>query len=157
MANAKYDKARSKFLSGEINWVTDNIKAALVLGTYVGGSTAIKNHEFFTDIASHIMVGNAPIISLTGKAVSSGSDPNIVYGAAVAAQTQFIAITAAQNIGYVAIFKDSGSGVNGAPQGQDGETSPLLVLLDSGYGIGAGTNGSDIIITWNTTNGIFRL
>ena len=147
MSNSLYQKGREKFLKGEIAWLDDNIKVALIKSTY---TPDITNHEFFSSISSHILTGTTPIITLTGKTATNGTaDADI---------TTFIAITQNQTISYVILFKDPDvANTNGEPAIGNVGTSPLICMFDSGYGIGAGTNNGDIQITWDINNGIFRL
>ena len=158
MANALYSKGREKFLKGDISWDTDNIKVALLAGTYLGGSVAHDTDEWFSDIASHVLTGTAPIKSLASKTTSITNNGTTTYGIASAAAVTFSSITSNQTIAYVAVFKDTnGSNIDGEPAAQDQDSCPLIALFDSGYGIGAGTNGGDIRITWDPINGMFKL
>lgn len=135
MANALFDKARERFLTGQFNWSTDTIKAVLVdTGTY---TTNLSAHEFLSDISSGARVATSG--AFTGKAV--------VGGAADAADVTFSSVTGA-SIEAIVIYKDTGT---------DG-TSPLIAYIDTATGLPITPNGGDIIVTWdNGANKIFKL
>lgn len=151
MPNARYEKSKSKMLNGEISWINDNIKIALLNSSYPGGFTSLENHEFYSDIAPYVLTGTTNIISLVNKSVIV----NGKHGYANSDDIELESITAGQTIAYIVLFKDSGPEINGAPL--NGATSPLIVMIDSGYGIGSGTNGSNVLISWNADNGIFKI
>jgi len=159
--NSKYDSARIAFGTKQIDWLNDNIKCAALSPSYPGGTIALTTHSTFNDIASYVLTGSQPIITLTNKVTSVGS----LAGAFSSGQFNFVALSGNQTIGFLAIFKDYNlANINGAPlQGSYGsqilanQACPLIALMDSGEGIGAGTNGFDIQVIWDTTKGIFRL
>jgi hypothetical protein len=154
MSNSLYSKCRQKIIQAEIDWINDNIKSALVDGTYIGGFQALDNDEFYTSISGCILTAVAPIKTLTNKVTIV----NGVYGAVSADPTTFNNVDPAQTISYIVIFKDPDiNNINGPPNSNDYGSSPLIALIDSGYGIGAGTNGGNIKITWNPTKGIFKI
>ena len=156
--NSLYDKIRPNFAEAQINWLTDNVKVALLGGTYLGGTASTASDQFFSDIASHVLLGTKPIKTLTGKVTSMGSSPNIIYGALSSNPVTFETLTANQTIGYLAVFIDPDpANIDGPPASGDQASSPLILLYDSGYGIGAGTNGQNVQITWDLVNGMFRL
>lgn len=157
MANSLYDKIRPAFAQAEINWLTDNIKLALVSPSYLGGTISTQQDQYYTSIAPYILTGTHTIRTLTSKVTSMGTSP-VIYGALSSGPVTFTAVTANQTIGYLAIFKDTDpTNIDGPPASGNQGTSNLIVLFDSGYGIGAGTNGQDIQITWDLVNGILRL
>ena len=87
-----------------------------------------------------------------------GISPNIIYGALSGNPITFISLTANQTIGYLCVFKDPDPlNTDGAPATGNQGSARLIELIDSGYGIGAGTNGQNIQITWDTTTGIMRI
>lgn len=154
MSNNNYDNARVAFAEGQINWSSDNIKAAVISQLYTGGTTATTNDVHFDAIAPYVLTGGQPIVTLINKVTSVGS----LIGALSADPATFIALTANQSIGYIVIFKDPDpTNINGAPALGNQASSPLIALIDSGFGIGAGTNGYDMEITWDLVTGITRL
>lgn len=135
MANALYDKGRQRFLEGQLNWLTDTIKAILVdTGTYTPNLTS---HEYLSDVASVSRITTP--VTLTSKS-SSG-------GAADAADVTFSSVSGA-SIEAILLYKDTG--VEG--------TSPLIAYIDTATGLPITPNGGDIIVTWdNGPNKIFKL
>lgn len=135
MANTLYDKARERFLRGQINWDTDTMKVCLVdKNVYTPNFTT---HEYLSDVSLSAIV--APGVTLTGKS-STG-------GAADANDVTFTAVSGAESEALV-IYKDTG----------DNATSPLIALIDSATGLPITPNGGDIIVVWdNGANKIFKL
>jgi hypothetical protein len=151
MPNSRYVKVNPKILNGEISWLNDNIKIVLLSPSYPGGFASLDTHEFFSDVSSYVLTGTKNIVSLTNKSVNfnghighTGSDDIV-----------FESISLGQTIGFVVIFKDSNVlNIDGFPT--DPTTSPLILMIDSGYGVGSGTNGSDILISIDEL-GIFKI
>lgn len=135
MANALYDKARERFLTGQFNWATDAIKAVLVdTGAYTVNLTA---HEFLSDIASSSRISTSG--AFTGKTTNGG--------AADANDITFSSVSGA-SIEAIVIYADTGTEA----------TSPLIAFIDTATGLPITPNGGDIIVTWdNGTNKIFKL
>lgn len=141
MANALYDKAREKFLKGEISWTdpNTNIKVVLVGPEY---SPSLTRDEFFSDIpvAARIAVSSA----LTNKQATNGiaSADNIVVAN----------VSQGMTIRYIVLFKDTGSVL----------TSPLIAFIDTASGLnpqnGISTDTGNIQIQWDTgANRIFKI
>lgn len=135
MANALYDKARERFLTGQLNWQTDTIKAVLVTSSaYTVNLTA---HEYLSDVSQSARVAMSP--AFTNKTTANG--------AADADDVTFTSVSGAV-INAIVLFKDTG--VAG--------TSPLIAYIDTATGLPITPNGGDIICTWdNGTNRIFKL
>jgi hypothetical protein len=135
MANALFDKARERYLTGALNWGTDTIKAVLVdSGTY---TVNLTSHEFLSDI------GTGDRISTSGAFASKTT----TGGAADAADVTFSSVTGA-SIEAIVIYKDTGTD----------STSPLIAYIDTATGLPITPNGGDIIVTWdNGPNKIFKL
>lgn len=135
MANTLYDKARERFLRGQINWDTDTMKVCLVdKNVYTPNFTT---HEYMSDVSGSAVI--APGVTLTGKASTSG--------AADANDVTFTAVSGAESEALI-IYKDTG----------DNATSPLIALIDSATGLPITPNGGDIIVVWdNGANKIFKL
>jgi len=134
MANLLYDKARQRFLEGQINWLTDTIKVYLIDNpTY----SYVSTHEFLSDVAVSSRVAGP--ITLTNKST--------VGGAGDANDVTFTSVSGSQ-LEYILIYKDTGTE----------NTSPLIALIDTANGLPITPNGGDIIVTWdNGTNKIFKL
>lgn len=135
MANTLYDKARERFLRGQINWDTDTMKVCLVdKDVYTPNFTT---HEYLSDVSGSAII--APGVTLTGKSSSSG--------AADANDVTFSAVSGAESEALI-IYKDTG----------DNATSPLIAMIDSATGLPITPNGGDIIVVWdNGANKIFKL
>ena len=135
MANTLYDKARERFLRGQINWDTDTMKVCLVdKNVYTPNFTT---HEYLSDVSGSAIV--AAGVTLTGKSSTSG--------AADANDVTFTAVSGNESEALI-IYKDTG----------DTATSPLIALIDSATGLPITPNGGDIIVVWdNGANKIFKL
>lgn len=131
MANAHYAKGKEKILSGAINYLTDDIKVALVKNSYQQNLTT---DEFFGTISTYV-VGTPQ--SLTNKTVTGG-----VFDAD---DVTYLDVTAGDTLEGVVIYKDTG--VAG--------TSPLLHYIDTITGFPLASNGGDITVQWD--NGSFRI
>lgn len=146
--NQFFTSGRGAFMRGEVNLVGDNIKCCLLSMNFVGGAGALDSLSTYADVAGSVLTGANNVKTMTGKSVSAAAqffaDPVV-----------FSAITAGQRIGYICIFKDPGGTVDGAPASP--ASAQLVALLDSGYGLGAGTNGTDVTINWDATDGVLKL
>lgn len=135
MANALYDKARERFLTGQLNWNTDTIKAVMVDAATYTVNTA--THEYLSDVSSSARIATSG--AFTNK-TSTG-------GAADADDVTFSSVSGA-SIEAVVIYKDTGTEA----------TSPLIAYIDTGTGLPIIPNGGDLILTFdNSVNKIFRL
>lgn len=125
MSNAHYAKGKEKILKGEIDFLTDTIKVAMVKNTYPQN---LSTDEFFSVVSSYVL--GTPQ-TLSGKSVTSGifdaDDP------------VFAAVAAGDVSEGVVIYKDSGSAA----------TSPLLEFIDTIVGFPLTTNGGDIVVQWD--------
>lgn len=135
MPNALFDKARERYLLGQLNWSTDSIKAVLVdSGAYTVNLTA---HEFLSDIGTTARIATSG--DFTGKATAGG--------AADANDVTFSSVTGA-SIEAIVLYRDTGTA----------STSPLIAWIDTATGLPITPNGGDIIVTWdNGPNKIFKL
>jgi hypothetical protein len=133
MANALYGKGREKFLSGDIAWDTDNIKASLVdTGTY---TVAIDTHEFYSDLSG--------VVADSGNLASK----TVTLGVADADDVTFGSVTGA-TVEAVVIWKDTGTA----------STSPLIAYIDTATNLPVTPNGGDITVAWDSgANRIFKL
>lgn len=133
MANALYALAKEKFLTGSIDWSTDNIKCVLVdTATY---SVNINTDEFLDDIPGVERVATSG--NLASKTTTAG--------VADAADVTFSTVSGDQSEALV-IYKDTG--VEG--------TSPLIAYIDTATGLPITPGGGDIVVQWNAS-GIFAL
>ena len=120
MSNYIYDKAKEKFLNGDLSWgvgtAGDTFKAILLTSDY----TPSKSHEFLSSIpvASRIGISSA----LAGK--------NITNGVASANPAEFTGLITGKSIRYIAIFKQNA--------GETDAQSPLIAFIDTATGITTG-------------------
>ena len=135
MANALFDKARQRFLEGQLTWTTDTIKAVLVdTGTYTPNLSA---HEYLSDVSGGARISVSGAFS--GKSATGG--------AADANDVTFTSVSGA-SIEAIIIYKDTGVDAS----------SPLIAYIDTATGLPITPNGGDIIVTWdNGANKIFKL
>jgi hypothetical protein len=135
MANTLYDKGRERFLTANLNWSSDTIKAILVdTGAYTANFTT---HEFLSDVSAGARIAGP--VTLGSKTTTGG--------AADAADITFSAVSGT-SIEAIILYKDTGA---------EG-TSPLIAYIDTATGLPITPNGGDIIVTWdNGTNKIFKL
>lgn len=131
MANALYDKGREAFLSGDISWDADTIKAVLTRDT-----PDTVNDQFLSDLAT--TVSTSPTFT----------SPTVTNGVADAADITFTAVAAGASISYLVIYKDTGLA----------SSSPLIAAIDTATNLPVIPNGSDILVEWDSgANKIFKL
>jgi uncharacterized membrane protein len=143
MPSLLYPKAKQKILQAQINWLTDNIKAALINDFYV---VDLYSDDVFSDISLYVVNGLTPIKSLTNKIIN-------MDGSVLADPTIFNSINPNQKVPYIIIFKDLD--INNIDNPPNVTNCPLIALLDNEYSLG--TNGGNIKFNWNPIKGIFRL
>jgi hypothetical protein len=122
MSNSWYAKGLEHFASGDINFLTANVKAALVTSAYTPAAT----DEFLAVISgiSGAIVSRSG--SLAGKTITGG----------VLNCSNFTVplVPSGHVIKYVVFYKDTG--VDG--------TSPLLIVDDTGNNLPTTTDGGDL-------------
>lgn len=134
MANALYDSGRNAFLTGDIDWVADTIKAVLV--DTADYTVNLSTHDFLDDVAVGGRVATGTLASKTATA-----------GVADAADLTFSTVTGDVSEALI-IYKDSG--VEG--------TSQLIAYIDTATGLPVTPNGGDIVVQWDSgANKIFKL
>lgn len=148
MANALYDKGREAFLKGQINWIDDTIKVALVKTPLPGASPATD--EYKVNLTTHQFLSSVPIASVlsTETLIRSDADGHATNGVANAADITFTNVTG--KIGALVIYKQSSNGERTA--------SRLIAYLDQLNGLPYEASGGDVKIQWdNGVNKIFKL
>lgn len=133
MSSAVYPKAKEQFEQAGINLLTDDIRAMLVLSSYVYSAA----HVFLADLGA---VDNGRTAALSGKDVTNG-----VFDATDSTLTA-LASTASNAL---VIFKHTGSDA----------TARVLAYIDTGVGIPFTPElGQTCPIVWdNGANKIFAL
>ena len=133
MANDLYDKYREKALTGEVDWLDDDIKVALV--DAADYTVDLENDEFLDDI------DGSAIVATSGNLASKTA----TGGVADAADVTFSSVSGDVSEALV-IYKDSGTA----------STSPLIAYIDTATGLAVTPNGGDITVIW-PSGGIFNL
>lgn len=134
MANALYDKAREKFLTGAIDWAGDDIIVILCDSGYVAN---LSTDEFVDDITGGAEVARSG--NLSAKTTTAG--------VADAGNETLTSVTG-DTVTQIILAKDTGNDA----------TSPLIARIDTGTNLPVIPNGGDITIQWdNGANKIFKL
>lgn len=134
MANALYDTGRNAFLTGDIAWGTDDIRAILVDTALY--TVNLTTHDFLDDIPAGARIAT---VALTGESSSAG--------VADASDTTFPNVSGA-TVEAVVLYKHTGVE----------STSQLIAYIDTATGLPVTPGGGDIVILWdNGTNKIFKL
>ena len=137
--NAVYDKARNKFLRGDISWKSggDTFRAYLV--DIQGGA------GYTVDLAADEFLDDIPPAALVSFIALAPADP--AAGVADAPDVTFLAVTGAVCEAIVI--------VKWLTEAAD---SPLIAYIDSATGLPVTPNTGDIQITWDSgANKIFKL
>lgn len=135
MANALYVKYREAALTGDVDWLNDSIKVALVDADDY--TVNLATDEFLDDIPSGAIVATSA--NLASKTATNG--------VADAADVTFTAVSGDVSEALV-IYKDSGSA----------GTSRLIAYIDTATGLAVTPNGGDITVIWPSDSGrIFSL
>jgi len=137
--NAVYDKARNKFLRGDISWKSggDTFRAYLV--DIQGGA------GYTVDLAADEFLDDIPPAALVSFIALAPADP--AAGVADAPDVTFLAVTGAVCEAIVI--------VKWVTEAAD---SPLIAYIDSATGLPVTPNTGDIQITWDSgANKIFKL
>jgi hypothetical protein len=134
MANVMYDKGREGFLSGAIDWDTDDIRAILI---DAADYTFSQSHDNLDDVAagSRVAVSGA----LASKTVTDG--------VADAADVTWSTVTGDPSEAII-LYKHTGVE----------STSRLIAYIDTATGLPVTPNGGNIVAAWdNGANKIFKL
>lgn len=136
MANALYDKARQKFLSGQLSWNTQNFKVVLV-----------DVADYTVNLATHNTLADVPSAARVATSTNLGGMDNTA-GVADASDVTLSGVSGDQSEALV-IYAD----LTGADTDK-----PLVAYIDSATGLAITPNGGDIIVQWdNGANKIFKL
>jgi len=137
MANALYDSARESFLSGNLDWLTDNIKVVLVEGYTPDTAT----HDFLDDVTG---AGGGTIAATSGNFANKTA----TAGVADADDVTLSEVPAGDPCDHLVIYKDTGTD----------STSDLIAVIDTATGLPLTPNGGDVTIQWDEgANKIFKL
>lgn len=136
MATFLYDTGRNAFLTGDIDWDSDDIRAIFVDAADYTVNQATD--EFLQDIAAGARVG-VSAASIASKSSAAGVADAADHTIAAVSGDQFEAIV---------LYKHTGVE----------STAQLIAYIDNYSGLPATPNGSDITVAWpNDANKIFKL
>lgn len=133
--NTLYDFGREGFLTAQIDWSVNTIRAVLIDTTrYV---VNLATHHWLSDIPSSAIVATSgPLASKT-----------TIAGVAGAADLTFSAVSG-QPCEALVLYRDTGNAA----------TSRLIAYLTSAVGLPVSPTGTDIVIQWDTgANKVFKL
>lgn len=148
MSNALYDKGREAFLKGQIDWINDTIKVALVKTP--GPNTSPATDQYKVNLAEHQFLSSIPVeaVITTQSLIRSEADGHASNGIANASDITFENVVG--NVGALVIYKQSSNG--------DRASSRLIVYLDQLNGLPYNGTGGNVKIQWdNGLNKIFKL
>ena len=134
MANAVYPTGKSAILKGDVDFLVDTIKVALVSTTSdpTTNYTYSAAHDFLDDIAAGAIVSAGVTIGTPAVDTVGGfSGADVVY-AAVASPGD------GQTGQALIIYKDTGVAA----------TSQLIGYIDTATGLPVTPNGDDITVSW---------
>ena len=135
MSNQRYTFANQQFLTGQLDWLTEPFKVALIDTAQYTVLPAVHQHLADIPVAARI--------------ATSGTlaNPTATGGVALADDLQINAVTGAV-VGAVVIYHDTGTAL----------TSELICYLDTGIGLPWNPQGGNVVIHWDRgPNGIFKL
>jgi len=135
VSDAIYPAAKEKFLSGQLNWLSDPI-VCLLVGT--ANYTFSSAHASLADVPTAARIATSG--TLTGRTAT--------LGVADAADISFGSVTG-NIVNAVILYANSGTALS----------SPLIAYLDTAVsGLPLNPNGAPIAITWdNGASKIFVL
>jgi hypothetical protein len=135
MSNERYTFANERFLTGQLDWITDTFKVLLV---NTANYTFLKDvHQYLADVPTDARVATSAAlanpVATGGVALADDITINSVSGPLIEA---------------IIIFHDTGSDT----------TSELICYLDTGIGLPWNPQGGNVVIHWDRgPNGIFKL
>lgn len=137
MSNTIYASAREKYLTGGLNWSSNDMRVILCDSGY----TYSAAHNFLDDVPSGARLATSG--ALTGKTTTDG--------VADADDVTFPSVAAGDTVTSVIVYRHTGTE----------STSDLVLYMDetaAGASINRLTDGNDIVLRWsNSATKIFRL
>lgn len=143
--SALYDKARNRFLTGDLDWLNDTVRAFLVdLADY---SPDLAADEFLSDVPAAARVGGAA--GGTGR----------TDGVALTGKTAVVGVADADNLTFSAVTGDVCEAVLlYVDDGVAESSSPLLAFIDTATGLPVTPTGDDVVMSWDDgADKIFKL
>jgi|SRR5271170_3900872 len=132
MANRFYPLGLQAFAEGQVDFLTDTIKLALVAQPYSFDST----DQFVADLQA-----GSPAVSQIVTRSGALTTPSAANGVLSADPATFTAVTGVP-VFYLVLYKDTGSDA----------TSPLLIFYDTGTNIPLTPNGGDVVASFSSPN-----
>lgn len=135
MANALYPSAKELLLTGGLNWMSDDIRIALVRGY-----NFTLTHDYLNDVTGSGGEIVATSGALTGKSVTLGvvDADDVTLGS----------VPSGAACSAVIVYKE---GANNASRA-------LIAFFDTGIGLPVTPNGLDVDVVWDQgSNRIFRI
>ena len=137
MSNTIYPSARESYLTGGLDWSSDDIRVVLCDSGY----TYSAAHDFLSDVPGGARLAVSG--SLTGKTTTDG--------VADADDVTFPTVAAGDTVTSLVVYKHTGTDA----------TSNLILYMDetaAGAVINRLTDGNDIVVRWsNSATKIFKL
>ena len=135
MSNALYDYAREGYLSGGLNWLTDDVRAVLVdAGQYV---VNLSTHQFLVQVPTLARISVST--SLTAKTATAG--------VADAAEVTFLGVSGA-TVEALVLYRHTGTDA----------TSRLICYIDTAVGLPFTPTGGNVVVRWDPgASRIFKL
>ena len=136
MANALYDTGRNAFLTGDIDWVNDDIRVILV-----------DAQDYTVDLSLHDFLDDIPAGARVATGSASLANKSATGGVADADDETLSSVSGDESEALV-LYKHTGTE----------STSQLIAYIDTATGLPVTPNGGDITITWDSgANKIFKL
>ena len=136
MVAALYDHGRNEFLNGNLDWVNDDIRVALVdTGTY---TVDLANDQDMADVSGIVAQSSASIASKSAAAGVADGDDHVISSVSGA------------TIEAMVLYLHTGTPAN----------DTLIAYLDQNdvTGLPLTPNGGDVTIAWDSgANKIFKL
>lgn len=127
-----YDNAKELVLSALVNLTGDTVNVALIEdGLYTPDGV---NHATLSDIPAGAIIATQTLANKTNTDGAYSADDLVFTG-----------ITSG-TVGGLLVYKYIGDG-----------SDPLIAYIDSGTGFPLTANGSDIVVSWSTIYGVFKL
>lgn len=135
MANAVYPTGKSAILKGDVDFLVDSIRVALV-------STSSDPTDNYTYSAAHDFLDDIPAGAIVAAGVAIGTPAVDTTGGFSGDDVVFSAVASpgdGQTGQALVIYKHTGTG----------STSQLIGYIDTATGLPVTPNGDDITITWS--------
>lgn len=135
MANDLYDKAREKFGTAQINWLTDDFRCVLLRQGYL---VNIRDDEFLSDIPTNARISSSQLLG----------SKSIARGYLLAGPSMFQLVSDTSEAVAVVLYRE----------GVDDASSDLIAYIDDAGGLPFVPQGFDYYVWWDVgVEGLLRL